>query len=925
MKQEIAQKTGVNPAKILLPDAPIMVLDGHRIFCLTTDGEFTHLEVNEAKMLVQQHMPIVCNALRMASKLGVDSLASYDVLELFAFACPGVFVSPSLKGISRALNLFEPTSLEDKCMAARDIAKHLLLEMAGKNEAERDNLAAIAHMMGLESDDNKGWAWTETVLHALGRYDDKPSRKEVRAALRVWTKLQDWSAHAPEPLPSHHGVDTDEALARLDELLHHQDKEDRVEQHDYVEFISKAFKPMEEEGKPNILLAEAGTGVGKTLGYLSPATVWAEKNEGTVWVSTYTRNLQRQIDAELKSFYKDPVARAMKVVTRKGRENYLCLLNLEDIAKSPTIANNAKNAIALGLMLRWVSVTEDGDLMGKDFPGWLLGVLGWQRINSFADKRGECVYSACPHFDKCFVEKSIRKAKRADIVIANHALVMNQITSSVEDGTMPSHYIFDEGHHIFEAADSALDLDLNGKEAADLRRWLLGLEGGKRGRARGIKRRIEDLVGENEEALKALDDIMNTARTLPDYTWKKRLTDGEPKGVMERFLHLCYQQVQARNKESARFYSIETEVSPPIEGLLEASYALKLRFDDMRKPMRKIIKVLQDKMVDEADALDTETRERITFVINSLNFRSQNQIAGWIAMLDRIQNPDNETSVDWLEITRAEGRDSDVGIYCRYIDPAAVFVKTIKPQLQGMVVTSASLRGTSNADEDGWDYALKRSGVTEECEPKLFNASSPFDYKKQTKIFIVTDVNKGAGDEVASAYRELFFASGGGALGIFTSIQRLKAIHKKIIGKLERNNMHLYSQHIDPLDIASLIDLFREEENACLLGTDATRDGIDVPGKSLRLVVYDRVPWPKPNILHKARRKYFGRGYDDMLTRFKLKQAYGRLIRRCDDKGVFVMLDNALPTRMLNAFPEGVEVERIGLKDVIAKTREFLG
>ncbi len=927
MTQESTKEFGTNPSKILLPDAPIMVLDGHRIFCLTIDGEFTHLDVGEAKLLVQQYMPIVCNKLRMAAKLGVENFAAYDVLELFAFACPGVFVSPSLRGISRALNLFEPAGIEDECIAARDIAKHLLIDMAAQTEAEKTNLAAVASIMGLESDTSNskgGWAWTETIIHALGYAENGPSRKEIRAALRVWTKLPEWSTHAPEPSHSHKGVEKDEALARLDELLQNQYKEDRVEQHDYVEFISKAFNPLEEEGKPNILLAEAGTGVGKTLGYLAPATVWAEKNEGTVWVSTYTRNLQRQIDAELKNFYKDPVEKARKVVTRKGRENYLCLLNLEDIAQSPTITNNAKNAIALGLMLRWVLVTEDGDLMGKDFPGWLQGVLGWHRINSFADKRGECVYAACPHFDKCFVEKSIRKAKRADIVIANHALVMNQIASSIEDGSTPSHFIFDEGHHIFEAADSALDLDLNGKEAADLRRWLLGIEGGRRGRARGIKRRLEDLIGDNEEALKDLEDIVNAAHTLPDTSWRQRLSEGNPKGVMEVFLHYCYKQVTARNKEDAKFYSIETEVTPPIEGMLDAAYALKLRLDDLRRPMKSLIKFLQNKIADEAESLDTETKERISFVANSLNLRSQIQIAGWMSMLDAIKIPDPENCIDWLEITRIEGKDNDVGIYRRYIDPAEVFVKTIKPHLQGMVVTSASLRGTSSDDEKGWDYALKRSGINSECNPQLFNASSPFDYKEQTKIFIVTDINKNVANEVASAYRELFFASGGGALGIFTSIQRLKAIHAKIIDKIERNNMHLYSQHIDPLDIASLIDIFREEENACLLGTDATRDGIDVPGKSLRLVVYDRVPWSKPNILHKARRKYFGRGYDDMLTRFKLKQAYGRLVRRSGDKGVFVMLDNALPSRLLNAFPEGVEIERIGLKDVIAKTREFL-
>ena len=107
-------------------------------------------------------------------------------------------------------------------------------------------------------------------------------------------------------------------------------------------------------------------------------------------------------------------------------------------------------------MARWVAATQDGDLTsGADFPGWLANILGYQFTTGLADKRGECIYSACDHYHKCFVEQSVRKAKRASIVVANHALVMIQtaINQNVED--LPLRYIFDEGHHLFDAADSA--------------------------------------------------------------------------------------------------------------------------------------------------------------------------------------------------------------------------------------------------------------------------------------------------------------------------------------------------------------------------------------------------------------------------------------------------------------------------------------
>ena len=94
----------------------------------------------------------------------------------------------------------------------------------------------------------------------------------------------------------------------------------------------------------------------------------------------------------------------------------------------------------------------------------------------------------------------------------------------------------------------------------------------------------------------------------------------------------------------------------------------------------------------------------------------------------------------------------------------------------------------------------------------------------------------------------------------------------------------------------------------------------------LRMIVFDRVPWPRPDILHKARREQFGKTrYDDMITRLRLKQAFGRLIRRAGDRGVFVTLDARLPTRLTTAFPPGVEVQRVGLSEAIAEVRAFLG
>jgi ATP-dependent DNA helicase DinG len=123
-----------------------------------------------------------------------------------------------------------------------------------------------------------------------------------------------------------------------------------------------------------------------------------------------------------------------------------------------------------------------------------------------------------------------------------------------------------------------------------------------------------------------------------------------------------------------------------------------------------------------------------------------------------------------------------------------------------------------------------------------------------------------------------------------------------------------------------LVDIFRDDPRASLLGTDALRDGVDVPGESLRLVVMERVPWPRPTVLHAARRMAGGgSAYDDRVVRARLAQAFGRLIRRQADRGQFVVLSSAFPSRLLTAFPPEVAVHRLPLDMAIARVRGRAG
>ena len=197
-------------------------------------------------------------------------------------------------------------------------------------------------------------------------------------------------------------------------------------------------------------------------------------------------------------------------------------------------------------------------------------------------------------------------------------------------------------------------------------------------------------------------------------------------------------------------------------------------------------------------------------------------------------------------------------------------------------------------------------------------SESPFNYADQAEVIIVTDVPKGDISALAGAYSRLIEASGGGALGLFTAIRRLRAVHGRIADRLARAGLPLYAQHVDPIDTGTLVDIFRDDPRSSLLGTDALRDGVDVPGHSLRLVIMEQVPWPKPSILHRARRAANGgSAHDDRIIRARLAQAFGRLIRSRQDHGAFVVLSAAFPSRLLSAFPPGTPITRLTLDEAL--------
>jgi ATP-dependent DNA helicase DinG len=930
------------PAEAML-DLPVALAVPPGAGATADDEGARALGRSAAARLFETGPVIVVHAALTARRLGlsppVRSAALLDALELYAFVRPAKFCAPSAAGLSLALGLPEPVGAPAQATALREACRLLLEELAANPVPTREEALQLAEGLA-----RAGWSWGVRVVGAL-RSQPIRDRAYRGSGFDAWTRLAEWEDQAPAGEIGSHPIDADATRVRLAELLNRAGLDEaRPSQATFSAEASEAFQPRDKDGAPRVVLAEAGTGVGKTLGYLAPASLFAEKNGPAVWISTYTRALQRQIDRESAALYPDPEVRAKKAVVRKGRENYLCLLNFQDMAQASALGT--VDTVGVGLVARWVGASRDGDMTGGDFPAWLPTLFstgssqGQMTPQNLVDRRGECVHAACPHYRICFVEKAIRASRKADIVIANHALVLTQaafdgaraMRGLKTDGetTALKRVVFDEGHHLFDAADSAFSACLSGQETAELRRWLRGPEGrGRRGR--GLEQRLGDLVGDREDARQALNDAMRGAAQLPGEGWSGRIApaSGEinPIGPIEQLLAAAREQLMARSESRAGDHGQECLSKPATDAVLAAAPAAARALAAIEAPLLALARALEDLLDDESAELETGERARIEGALRGLDRRARMTLPSWRSMLQALADESTEPDpdfVDWFSTEMMFGRVVDAALRRHWVDPTIPLEAAVIAPAHGVLVTSATL--TDPALDDAFELARLRTGSSRLAEPpKQIRVESPFDYASQARVLVVNDIGRDDPRQVAAAMRELFLASGGGALGLFTAIRRLRTVYELLAPPLAEKGLSLYAQHVDPLEVGALVDVFRAEEHSCLLGTDAVRDGVDVPGRALRLIAFDRVPWPRPDLLHKARRARFGgKGYDDALARARVAQAFGRLIRRADDKGVFVLLDAAAPTRLFASLPPGIEVQRVGLVEAIDTVRAFL-
>ena len=254
------------------------------IWLADPDGALREAGRGEAIARAAETPHIILNAPLVGQRLGYGELSGLDLLELFAFVHPARFAVPTPAGLSRALEVDPPATDQEAAASLQIIAARLLDRLRDPDWAEREGAWTVNASLA-----RLGWSWAPLVARRL----PKPEGGERM----LFSRLKAWE-EAPERPPARPvSVDPAQAEAKLRKLVGTA-SEAREGQRAMAGAASGVFAPRRSKDAPNMLLAEAGTGIGKTLAYLAPASLWAESSGGTVWVSTFTKALQRQLDAE---------------------------------------------------------------------------------------------------------------------------------------------------------------------------------------------------------------------------------------------------------------------------------------------------------------------------------------------------------------------------------------------------------------------------------------------------------------------------------------------------------------------------------------------------------------------------------------------------------------------------------------------------
>jgi ATP-dependent DNA helicase DinG len=620
------------------------------------------------------------------------------------------------------------------------------------------------------------------------------------------------------------------------------------------------------------LAVQAGTGTGKSLAYLVPAALHAVKQDATVVVSTATIALQRQlIDRDLPRLaaaIAPALGREPVFAILKGRRNYLCLQRLrggpaddqDDALFDPGAVSATGRQVQR--LHEWAATTKTGD-RDELVPG--VGEQAWRQVSVSAR---ECLgVQRCPFGTRCFAELARDEAGRADIVVTNHALLA---IDALEDfDIFPEHdvVVVDEAHDLVDRVTSVASDELSAAAVETAARRCGRMIDEKavarlRDAGVGMERMLADVPAGRMDVLdEALASALVSVRDAAAGCAAEFRTSAQNEEEADR-LAARRAALAAVGEAADAADRILGAFGPAIAERCDVVWLDRPSAEDSVRPPTLRVAPLR-----VGGLLASRLFGRRTAVLTSATLT----VGGSFGPLARqwgLPGPPGAAG-DMPDTSPGEAADSPAG-------PG------------------------EDAGESGWEHSLVWTGV---------DVGSPFDHPRSGILYIARHLPQPGRDGLADSYLdeigELIEAAGGRTLGLFSSMRAARQAADELRGRLA---FPLLCQGDD--QTGQLISEFAADEPTCLFGTLSLWQGVDVPGPSLRLVLIDRIPFPRPDDpLASARQRavaaHGGNGFMSVAATqaaLLLAQGSGRLLRTMTDRGVVAVLDPRLSTARYAGF-----------------------
>ena len=630
-------------------------------------------------------------------------------------------------------------------------------------------------------------------------------------------------------------------------------------------------------------IIEAGTGTGKSLAYLYPGLIQARRAGRPLIVSTNTINLQHQLFSKdlplLAAICKPPP----KIALLLGRHNYLCRRRFE-LALQQEPAQLASEILAALAGAVRAGHGERGNL-GLTVPG-----ESWSLVASDGEY---CLRQRCPWVSACFWQCARRAAAEAEIILVNHYLLLADVAFRLHAGWDSEHsvlpaydrVVFDEAHHLEDIATESLKNCLSSEALAKTLDRLHRRDGPQ---SFGLLPFLQLGLASSG----ALADVQHRAEARELSAGAIELVERARTKGEEFFAELATMVHQeGRRDGSIRQMRYRRDLCALTPGLAAPVQDLALLLDQLMKIQAKLLQVWEGE-----NAENPETEEGLA--LRSLG----NNLMNFLSGLPLVLMAESGENVYWLETIRRRHRE-EVTANMAPLRIGALFHQALLGNLHGVVFTSATLSVSG-------DFAFFRERLGLDLTPPEQRLEivldSPFDYRRQVLLAAVTDLpgpdEAGFPQQAAGFLAELLPIVDGGTLVLFTSYGALERVWTNLRGILPPS-VSLLRQGERPRN--ALFAEFQSTPGAVLLATDSFWEGVDLPGAALSCVVLARLPFRVPTEpITEARAEYLAANGGNPFADYslpqaiiKLKQGFGRLVRRKDDTGSVVILDKRVLTR----------------------------